>query len=206
MSSGDPKTRELILSTTWRLMEKSQGKGVRIEDVAQAAGISRQAVYLHFPSRTDLLIATARYADQVHGIEERLQEFRHATGAVKTMNAYLNFWANYIPEIYGLAKALQAARETDEAAKAAWEDRMGAMAEGCRCVIECLEREHLLAEGWTKTEAIDMLWSLLSVSTWENLTIDRGWKQSQYLAHMRKTLKRLFVRKDSLNTLSTSSV
>ena len=33
-------------------MEKRRGQGVLMKDIAEAAGVSRQALYLHFGSRT----------------------------------------------------------------------------------------------------------------------------------------------------------
>ena len=194
MSSGDPETRQRILTETWHLLVQHRGQGVRIGDIARAAGISRQAVYLHFTSRTELLVATARYVDKIHGLDERLAAFRQTTGGVESLLEYVDFWANYIPEIYGVAKALLAVRDTDEAAAAAWEDRMDALREGCRCVIDCLQREGLLAAGWSVAEATEMMWAMLSVTLWENLTIERGWTQAQYISRMQEVLKRTFVR------------
>jgi AcrR family transcriptional regulator len=194
MSRGDPQTRERILVETWHLLVKRRGKGVRLSDIARAAGISRQAVYLHFASRTELLVATARYVDQLHGLDRRLAAFRQASGGVESLRGYVDFWINYIPEIYGLAKALLAAREADEAAAAAWEDRMEALREGCRCVVDCLQREQLLAPGWDRDEAVEMMWGMLSVTLWENLTIERGWSQAQFIARMQDVFRRTFVR------------
>ena len=48
MSSENLETREKIMRATWKLLEESGGSGVRMSDIAKAAGISRQAVYLHF--------------------------------------------------------------------------------------------------------------------------------------------------------------
>lgn len=197
MSSDESDTSTRILTQAWRLLEQKRGQGVRLEDVAEAAGVSRQAVYLHFHSRAELLIATARYVDQIHGLDERLSGFRQAIGGRKTLEAYVDFWGNYIPEIHGLAKALMAARQSDQAAAAAWDDRMEAFHEGCQCVIDCLEREHLLASGWSNSAAVDMLWGMLSVSVWEHLTIDRGWTQSQYLQYIKLALRQIFEKPSS---------
>jgi AcrR family transcriptional regulator len=194
MSSEDSNTRQRILAETWRLVEQHLGRSVRISDIARAAGISRQAVYLHFNSRTELLVATVRYVDQVHGLDDRLAGLRSAVDGVETLQLFVDFWGSYIPEIYGLARALLVARETDPAAAAAWEDRMKALREGCRCVIECLEREQLLVQGWNIAEGADFLYGMLSVSIWENLTIERGWTKSQYLTRMHEVLRRIFVK------------
>jgi transcriptional regulator GlxA family with amidase domain len=44
MSSARKDTRERILQTTWRLLEKNWRQGVRLEDIAHDAGVSRQAM------------------------------------------------------------------------------------------------------------------------------------------------------------------
>src|ERR687889_982861 len=175
MSRGESETRTRILEATWRLMVQRRGQGVRMRDIAEAAGVSRQAVYDHFGSRAELMVATARYGGEVRGLDERLRLYRATTAGVERLEAFVEFWGNYIPEIYGIARALLAARETDEAVAAAWDDRMGVVREACRDIIERLHRDGTLVEGWTLDEAGEMLWSLLSIGNWENLTLERGW-------------------------------
>jgi AcrR family transcriptional regulator len=193
MSSGELETRTRILEATRRLMEEHRGQGVRMRDVAEAAGISRQAVYDHFGSRARLLVATTHYVDEIRGLEERRRRFQVATTGVGRLEAYVEFWGNFIPEVYGMAKALLAVRETDEAAAAAWDDRMGAVRESCRKTIEALHREGMLAPEWTREEAVDLMWTMLSIRNWEQLTIECGWSTSQYVDRMQKLLKRAFV-------------
>src|SRR5215218_8345164 len=193
MSSGELETRKRILDGTRRLMEERRGRGVRMSDIAEAAGVSRQAVYDHFGSRAKLLVATTHYVDELKGLEERRRLFRAATGGVESLEAYVEFWGNYIPEVYGMAKALLADRETDEAAAAAWDDRMGAVRESCRYTIEALHREGMLAPEWTCDEAVDLMWTMLSIRNWEQLTMECGWSRSQYVGRMQKLLKRALV-------------
>lgn len=194
MSSGDPRTRERILAKTWQLMERKRGLDVRVDDIARLVGISRQAVYLHFGSRAGLLIATARHVDKVKKLDQRLTAMRSATNGPQLLEGFVDFWGNYMPEIYGLAKALLAVRETDKAAAAAWDDRMGAVREGCRSVINCLAREGSLAPGWDPDQASDTLWAITSFAVWENLTRECGWTNAQYISRMKRTLHRTFVR------------
>ena len=188
-------TRERILKETWRLMEKDGN--ARLEDIAKAAKVSRQAIYLHFYSRPELLIATVRYVDEVLNLSERIRQACAMSNGVMSINAFVEFWANYIPDIYGLAKALLKARETDEAAAAAWDDRMKALYNGCRIVIQCLERDQSLAPGWTIDEATDFFWSILAISHWENLTIERGWTKEQYIQRTQEILKAALVKPEA---------
>lgn len=194
MSSGEPKTRDRILEATWRLMEERVGQDVRMGDVAKGAGVSRQAVYDHFGSRAELMVATVRYGDGVLGLSQRLRRYRAADSGVERLEAYVEFWGNYIPEIYGIARALLAEREVDEAVAAAWDDRMRAVYDACRDIIERLRRDGTLAPGWPTDEAADLLWTMLSIRNWESLTRERGWSVDHYVDRMRDLTKRVFVR------------
>src|SRR4028118_1887654 len=147
MSSREPKTRDRILEATWRLMEERVGWNVRMGDVAKGAGVSRQAVYDHFGSRAKLMVATVRYGDEALGLNERLRHYRAAGNGVERLETYVEFWGNYIPEIYGIARALLAERETDEAVAAAWDDRMGVAYDGCRDIIGKLRRPGARGRG-----------------------------------------------------------
>jgi AcrR family transcriptional regulator len=193
MSSSESETRTRILEATRQLMEEHRGQGVRMRDVAEAAGISRQAVYDNFGSRAKLLVETTHYVDEVRGLEERRRHFREATTGVGHLEAYVEFWGNFIPEVYGMAKALLAVRETDEAAAAAWDDRMGAVRESCRTTIEALHRDGMLAPEWSRDVAVDLMWTMLSIRNWEQLTTECGWSTNQYVSRMQKLLKRTLV-------------
>jgi AcrR family transcriptional regulator len=187
-------TREKILQKTWQLMVKRRGQGVRVEDVARAVGISRQAVYLHFGSRAGLLIATVRYVDEAKNLNDRLQKMNTAANGAEVLEAFVDFWGNYLPEIHGPAKALLAVRETDKDAAAALADRMQALRQGCRSVVNCLVRDRMLAPQWNADRAVDALYAMSSVSVWEDLTIECGWSQAEYISHMKWIFKRTFLK------------
>lgn len=193
MSSDNSDTRQRILEAALDRLEASQGQGVRMADIAKQAGISRQAVYLHFATRAELLIATTLYLDAALGIEERLVPSRAARSGVERLDAYIEAWGGYIPEIYAIAKALLAMRDTDEAAAEAWDGRMAAMREGCAAAIDALNRDNTLAPEHAPDEATDILWTMLSVRNWEQLTIGCGWPQERYIETLKSLARRIFV-------------
>jgi AcrR family transcriptional regulator len=194
MSSDNSQTRRKIVEAAAKLLLESHGQGVRMADIAKASGVSRQAVYLHFLSRGELMIAAVRHLDDVYGLDERLVAFRAATTGVEILEAFVDFWGNYIPKIYGVAKALMAAREEDEAASAAWDDRMNSVRSGCRQAIETLKREERLRPEWGVEESVDMMWAQLSIENWERLTVDRGWTVEEYVERMKRMMRQVFVR------------
>lgn len=193
MSSKNLETRIRILETTVRMLEEHGGRGVRMSDIARESGISRQGVYLHFSSRTELLVAATKHLDEKLDIDGRLAPSRAATSGVERLALYIECWGNYIPEIYGIAKALLLAQDSDEAAAVAWQGRMEAMRDGCRAAIEALQADKNLAAAWTSETATDALWTLLLVPNWEALTSECGWSTEQYVDSMKTVAKRAFV-------------
>ena len=193
MSSGNPETRAKILMAAWQLLEAAQGRDVRMTDIAKEAGVSRQALYLHFPTRADLLVATTRHIDEVKDTDARLARSRSAKTGAERLDAFIEAWANYIPEIYGVGRALMIMGDTDAAAKLAWDGRMKALRHGCRAAIDALVRDGRLPAAYSADQATDLLWTLLSVRNWEHLTIDCGWPQEQYLEKTQALARRLFI-------------
>ena len=193
MSSDQNDTRTRILDAALKLLEAGDGSKARMGDIARAAGISRQAVYLHFATRAALLTAATRRLDTLKDVDARLAASRSAPSGAERLDAFIEAWGGYIPEIYGVARALLAMKDTDAAAAEAWDERMQAMREGCAAAIRALEADGALADGLPPDEATDMLWTLLSVRNWEQLTVDCGWPQDRYVAEIKAMARRMFV-------------
>ena len=193
MSSENRETREKILAAALELLEGGTAKDVRMADIAKKTGISRQAVYLHFKTRADLLIATTRYLDDIQKVDEILVPSRTAQTGKQRLDAWVEAWGNYIPVMYGVGRALLALRDTDEAAAAAWDERMGAMREGCEAAIQALKRDGDLSPDYSVDDATDLLWTLVSVRNWEHFTQDCGWSQEKYVKMLTVAVRRLFV-------------
>jgi AcrR family transcriptional regulator len=185
MSSAQPDTPTRILLATLQLLQQPRAKLPTMSDIARATGISRQAVYLHFPSRTDLLVAATRYQDRQNDVDHALAPSRGARSGTERLDAFVSAWGNYIPKIYGVARAIMAVVDTDPEAAAAWKTRMADMREGCAAAVQALAEDGTLPPHADKEQATDLLWTILSVRTWENLTQTCGWDQETYLATVR---------------------
>jgi AcrR family transcriptional regulator len=162
-------------------------------DIAKEVGISRQAVYLHFASRTELMIATMNYVDEVKGLYERLEKLQSIPSGIELLEACIDIWGNYIPEIYGLAKAMLLTKDSDEAMAAAWNNSMGCLRDVCQQTIETLDGEGMLSSEWSPEDATELFWTVISINNWEQLTKECGWSTKQYLDHMKTLLKRTLV-------------
>ena len=177
MSSEQTKTR--ILETTWKVLETRIDKN-RMSDIATAVGISRQALYLHYPTRAELLIATTKHIDKVKKVNQRLELSRAAGSGIERLHFFIKAWGGYIPEIHGISIALRNMRENDKAAAEAWDERMQAVRHGCQAAVRAIEKDGKLKSDLSEQVATDILWTLLTVENWEKLVLDCTWSQSEY--------------------------
>ena len=58
---------------------------------------------------------------------------------------------------------------------------MQAVRQGCAAAIRALNDAGVLDPALTETRATDLLWTLLSVRNWEQLTVECGWSQPDYI-------------------------
>lgn len=194
MSSKNPDTRTRILQAALKLLESQPGTPARMSDIAKAAGISRQALYLHFPSRTELFIATTRYQDEVNEVDRQLASSREAITGPERLTAWITAWGSYIPQIYGVAKTLMLMKATDAEAAQAWDQRMQDVREGCAAAVQAMADDGTLRPGLAPKAATDMLWTMLSLPVWEQLTQACGWTQEAYLAHVTDMARRALMK------------
>lgn len=197
MSSKKDPTRTRILKATWSLLDSGAGSRVRMSDIAKASGISRQALYLHFPNRAELLIATTRHIDEEKKVDDRLAASRAAQTGRARLAAFVKAWGNYIPEIYGVAKALIALGADDGEARAAWQDRMDAVRHGCAAAVAMLARDGDLIPHLGEGRATDLLATLLSVPVWEDLRLAHGWSQADYIAEIDRLSRAALIRPEA---------
>src|SRR6056297_1402336 len=191
MSSENPTTRTRILEATCTLLGSSPGTAARMSDIARRAGVSRQALYLHFPNRTELFIAATRHQDETFGLNAALEAGICAGPGQARLTALIRAWGDYIPHIFGMAKTLMVLKETDEEAARAWNERMADFREACATVVTVLAGDGQLTATMTQEEATDWLWTQLSITNWELLTRTCGWDQARYVMMMQQAAHRM---------------
>ncbi len=175
-------TRTAILQSARTLLEEHGYHGVGLAEVARAAGLSRQAVYLHFGSKRGLLLALVDWVDQIEGLEELLTVARSAPSAIAALDAIVHLTAVYTPRIYRLAAVLEVARRSDPDFDAAWQDRMAHRRGNMGAIVKWLADAGELADGMSVKSGTDIVWTMLSVHVFEDLVVDRGWSIERYQA------------------------
>ena len=176
----NPQTRARILEAALSLIRKRGGADVTMAEIARASRLSRQAVYLHFVDRADLLVALVRHADEKRGLWNEVRKIAEAPTAVAALREMASLQARMNPGIWAVARALDAVRRLDEPAERSWQDRLESRLSGCREIVARLKREGVLRRGLDPGAAADLIWTVTSLRTWEDLVLQRGWTARQY--------------------------
>jgi AcrR family transcriptional regulator len=186
VSSTNSKAR--ILDAALSLIARRGDARVTMADIAKAARVSRQGIYLHFADRAVLMLELVRHVDGRRGIEAEVEKLRRAPSGVAAMRAMVSMQARLNPGVWAVARALDAVRRTDAAAERGWQDRLANRLKGCRAIIARLAADGALRPGLDESEAADLLWTLTSLRTWEDLVLERGWSAAQYEARVTSLL------------------
>jgi AcrR family transcriptional regulator len=186
VSSKNSKKR--ILNAALSLISKRGGANVTMAEIATAAGVSRQAVYLHFADRGELFVGLARYVDEKRGLAQEIQKIADAPSGVAALSEMAALQARTNYGVWAIARAFDAVRRTDEAVEQSWQDRLEDRLKGCREIVSRLQKEGTLRPGLDPTAAADLLWTITSLRTWEDLVLQRGWSAKEYEQHVSELL------------------
>ena len=164
--------------------------GAGLGAVAKKAGVSRQAIYLHFPSKAELLTALHLhiFATDVVPVLERHPVTDEMT-ALDALDATVAVDVEVASKVWRIHEALTTARrqhpEVEDTLRPREEERYGELL----AVGRRLKREGELPRKITAGTFADMLWGLTGVGTYKNLVIERGWSLDRYGRWVRDTIR-----------------
>jgi AcrR family transcriptional regulator len=175
-------TRTAILNATWSLIAEKKRLDVSQSEIAAAAGVSRQTLFIAFGSRAGLLTAMARNKDMQSDHVARLIEVSRAeTIDPAAFRRYVETWIDYLPLIYPVGILLDAASLTEAEAATAWDDRMkGALLFGLKRNLAKLEKAGHLRSGCAADHAAGLIWSLVHPTSWRQLVVECGWTADEF--------------------------
>jgi AcrR family transcriptional regulator len=202
MSSGDPRTRAAILDAARQILEAEPGRPVSMAAVAKAAGVSRQALYLHFRDRTHLFTEALSAVDASLRTPARQRRVDDALTAREALREAVALQAWLKPRLKGIATAIEVLRRTDPAANATWHEREDARLHRCRQVIERLADEGELEPSWSVEDATRWFWALTSQRVWDDLVVEQRISNAQYRETLTTTLEAALLRRPTLEPTS----
>lgn len=194
-AASPPDTRTRILDTAWAMIRDRRSASVSLVEVARAAGVSRQTLYLLFRSRAGLLMAIVEHADTRSQGPAALTGIREALAPNEAFEPYVRAWFSYLPYVFAVARALEAAATVgDTDAKPAWDSRMKRLRRGYLLLMQALAKAGGLNPAWTAERAADWCFHQTHVDAWQHLVVEAGWPAeeaiTQIIAGLRTTLLR----------------
>jgi AcrR family transcriptional regulator len=189
-SNGKPETRTQILEAARGMFEELGYYGAGLGAVAKKAGVSRQAIYLHFPSKAELLTALHLhiFATDVLPVVERHPITDEMT-ALDALDTMIGVDVEVVSKVWRIHEALTTARrqhpEVEETLRPREDDRYGELLDRARR----LKKVGGLPPKMRPGAFADMLWGLVSVGTYTSLVNERGWSLDQYRRWVRDTVR-----------------
>ena len=166
-------------------------------EVAKRAGVSRQALYLHFSDRSALLLELTRAVDAAARTPEEQRLVDEASTGRAALAEAVALQARLKPKLHAVATALDALRRTDAGAQAAWQERDHARLQRCEQVLRRLAAEGRLARDWSVEDGERLMWAAMtSQRVWEDLVLDQGWSADRYAGHLTRLLDQALLTRD----------
>lgn len=166
----------------WELIEEGGDGAATMSAVARRAGLTRQAVYFHFPDRTALLVALTRHVDDHRDLEAWVERIESASGGEAMLRRFAEMQAARNPTFAAVARAIEGARHRDESAAAAWRQQTDDRLDACRdLLVPALRADGLVHPAWDDEEAVLLVWELTSFRVWDDLVGEAGLPAPRYV-------------------------
>jgi len=179
------RSRAGLLDATRELITERGFDTLTMAAVAERAGVSRRAVYLHFATRAELVTALFGRLGEAEAIGASLQRVWGSPDSVSALAEWGRHLARTHPKILPVMLAAGRARHTDRDAEALWQEGQQRWLAGARRLADWLAHEDRLVPPWTAATAADMIWALMSPDLLNRLLNERGWppkRVGRYLA------------------------
>ena len=189
-SNRRSQTRIQILEAARAIFEELGYYGAGLEAVAKKAGVSRQAIYLHFPSKAELLTALHLHifdTDVVPAL--RRHPITDAMSGLDVLDATIAADVEVVDKVWRIHESLTVARRQHPEVDQTLVPREEENYEGLLDVGRRLERDGALPPAMPVGLFTDMLWGLLNLGTFRNLVVERGWSLEQYRDWVRDTIR-----------------
>jgi AcrR family transcriptional regulator len=164
--------------------------GAGLEAVARKAGVSRQAIYLHFSSKAELLTALHLHVFDTDVVPAlRRHPITDAMTGLEVLDATIAADVEIVARVWRIHESLTMARRQHPEVDQTLLLREQEHYEGLLDVGRRLEREGVLPPTMPVGLFTDMLWGLMNIGTFRNLVLERAWPLDQYKCWVRDTIR-----------------
>jgi AcrR family transcriptional regulator len=178
------RTRAALLVAARDVLAEQGFEALTMTAVAERADVTRRTLYMHFPSRAELVGAIYDHVAEAEGLAESLEPVWAAPDAVAALDEWAAHLARYHPKVLAVDRAMQRVWQDDPDAAAHRSRVVAGKLANCRRLARRLHDEGRLAGGWTVGSAADMLFALVASDVIEALIVDRRWSRRRLAEHL----------------------
>ncbi|HEX6499900.1 MAG TPA: helix-turn-helix domain-containing protein [Micromonosporaceae bacterium] len=187
------RTRGALLGAARGILEEQGFEALTMTAVADRAGVTRRAAYMHFATRSDLVAALFDHIADAEGLAQSVQQVWRAPDAAAALDEWAGHLARYHPKLLAVDRALQRVWRLDPDAAAHRERVVAERLANCRRLASWLADEGRLRAPWTVASATDMLFALISSDVVEALLDDRHWSHRRLADGLALLLRSTFL-------------
>lgn len=184
------RTRHALLDAAEAILEERGFPALTMGAVAQRAGITRRATYLHFASRTELVGALFDHLASKHDLAGSLERVWDAPDSNSALACWSEHLARYHPKLVAVDRAIAQLERHDPDAAAYRAHISESQRTSCTRLAEWIHRDGHLAKPWTPGTAADLLFGLISTDAVDRLTKDCQWGRQQLARRLEVLLTR----------------
>lgn len=158
--------------------------------IAKRAGVSRQTLYSHFPTRGELLVALADRERARANADQYANAVLTAATAVDALDELVAFHVKLTPLLMNAARLVEHERANDPTVETAFAARPTGRRQIVRHVMTRLQAEDTLDPIWSVDTATDFVDRLISATITHELIKVRGWTTEELALRLRHILRR----------------
>lgn len=181
-------TRQQILTAAADALDAGDAT-FSLGTIAGRAGLTRQAVYLHFRDRGDLLSAAVEELNRRLDLEARRRRFVDATDPDDALAALVAALVEHGARTLPALRAVRRLLEDDAAARAAWGRRPRGRAADVRDVIGRLAAAGRLRAELAEADAVALVLAIVSTDAIAQLVERRRWPPSRAAAELLRAVR-----------------
>lgn len=187
------RSRRAALAAAKELLAARGFEALSMSEIADRAGISRRALYNHFPTRTKLVGALFDFIAETEGLADSTQRVWQCRDGASALREWAAHVARYHPRLLRIDRAVSRVRDTDPDAMRHWQRVRRAKLENCERLVRMLTAAAQLAPGWTEESAARMIYALTTSDLVEALMVDMKWSERRFADHFGRLLVSTFV-------------
>jgi AcrR family transcriptional regulator len=172
-------TRDRIF-TAAREQFEARGFEVGMGEIARRAGISRQAVYLHFASKADLLRQLTTWVEEQADLGSLLEPVFDAPTGEEALRVLVHVAAVFEPQIHALARAVERIGSGDPQVRKISADQMRRRLEAMTGIVGRIQADGRLKPGWDVDRAAAFVWSTTAPAAYHLMVVELGWTPLQW--------------------------